>query len=107
MTLHIQLMGGTFALVKALKKLTVTHSNVSYSGGPGGPGGLGAAVPRPVAKDGSPGLGNVIHQIAVMVTPVNLKNVTVDLVAVVQVSIHYIIILYYYYSNIEIYIWKG
>ena len=59
----------------------------------GGPGAPGAAVPRPVGQDGSPGLGNVIHQIVVMVTPVNLKNVTVDLVAVVQVSIHCQVIL--------------
>ena len=84
MTLLLQLKGGHFALVKALKKLTVTHSNVSYSGGPGV---HGAPVLRPVGQDGSLGLGNVIHQIAVMVTPVNLKNAIVNLVTMVQVSI--------------------
>ena len=57
-------MGGNIALVMPLKYWTVTHSNVSYSGGPGV---HGAAVPRPAAKERSPERENVIPPIAVMV----------------------------------------
>ena len=53
----------------------------------GGPGAHGVAVLRRVGKDFSRGPENVLLQIAVMVTPVNLRSAILNHVQVVQVSI--------------------